>query len=69
MLVLKEYVADVKNIPNKFVIKLGTGSDRANSLFIGTIPNDKNVFSFEYSSPNTYREYDNSNAAIFPRFK
>jgi hypothetical protein len=62
-------VVDLKNTPNELVIKLKTGSNPTDSLFIVTIPNAKTVFSYEYSDPYTYARYKDSNAAIFAKFK
>jgi hypothetical protein len=68
-LALKEFVVDLKNTPEELIIKLKTGSNPTDSLFIVNIPNAKNVFSYEYSDPYTYTRYKDSNAAIFPKFK
>ena len=68
-LAFKEYVVDLKDTPKELVIKLMTGSDRTDGLFIVSIPNSKKVFSYEYFSRFEYRPYKDSNAAIFPKFK
>jgi hypothetical protein len=68
-LVAKEFVVDLKNTPDELVIKLMTGSNRTDSLFINKIPNARNEFTFEYLTPYKYKRYKNSNAAIFPKFR
>ena len=61
--------APVENIPDEFIIKLTTGSDPDNSLFILLLEDTKHVFSFEYKDQFTYNELDNMNYCIFPEFR
>lgn len=65
----KEFIVDIKNIPDEFLIILKTSSTRDNGLSIISIPSSKNVYSFEYLNPSEFKEYGRKeNAAIFPKF-
>ena len=64
----KEFIVDIKNISQEFIIILKTSSSPKDGIYIISIPSSKVVYSFEYSNPTRYKEYKESNVAIFPKF-